>query len=109
MPFDPTYEINDDTISICDLARAPGSGSDFIKDGETGTVIALGSGVTPDDFSEAARRALGEVQGQVRQGAPQVALRVTAHPPPVPEQPLKPGLQQVFTSIPASGQDYRRA
>jgi hypothetical protein len=46
MPFDPTYEIDDDTISIGDLVRAPGSGSDFIKDGETGTVIALGSPYT---------------------------------------------------------------
>jgi hypothetical protein len=43
MPFDPTYEIDDDTISIGDLMRVPGSGSDFIKDAETGTVIALGS------------------------------------------------------------------
>jgi hypothetical protein len=43
MPFDPTYEIDDDTISIGDLVRVPGSRSDFIKDGETGTVIALGS------------------------------------------------------------------
>jgi hypothetical protein len=42
MPFDPTYEIDDDTISIGDLVRVPGSGSDFIKDGETETVIALG-------------------------------------------------------------------
>ncbi len=42
MPFDPTYEIDDDTISIGDLVRVPGSGSDLIKDGETGTVIALG-------------------------------------------------------------------
>ena len=46
MPFDPTYEIDDDTISIGDLVLVPGSGSDFIKDGETGTVIALGSPYT---------------------------------------------------------------
>ena len=46
MPFDPTYEIDDDTISIGDLVRVPGSASDFIKDGETGTVIALGSPYT---------------------------------------------------------------
>jgi hypothetical protein len=41
MPFDPTYEIDDDTISIGDLVLVPGSGSDFIEDGETRTVIAL--------------------------------------------------------------------
>jgi hypothetical protein len=46
MPFDPTYEIDDDAISIGDLVRVPGSHSDFIKDGETGTVIALGSPYT---------------------------------------------------------------
>jgi hypothetical protein len=40
MPFDPTFEIDDDPISIGDLVLVPGSGSDFIKDGETGTVIA---------------------------------------------------------------------
>ncbi|MGH3191907.1 MAG: hypothetical protein ACRDPY_38170 [Streptosporangiaceae bacterium] len=27
MPFDPTYEIGDDTIAIADLVRVPGSGS----------------------------------------------------------------------------------
>jgi hypothetical protein len=41
MPFDPAYEIDNDTISTGDLVRVPGSGSDFTKDGETGTVIAL--------------------------------------------------------------------
>jgi hypothetical protein len=46
MPFDPTYEIDDNTISIGDLVLVPGSGSDFIKDGETGTVIALSSPYT---------------------------------------------------------------
>ena len=44
--FDPTYEIDDDTIAIGDLVRVPGSGSDFIKDGEAGTVIALDSSCT---------------------------------------------------------------
>jgi hypothetical protein len=33
-------------ISIGDLVRVLGSGSGFIKDGETGTVIALGSSYT---------------------------------------------------------------
>jgi hypothetical protein len=46
MPFDPTYEIDDDTITIGDLVHVPGSGSGFITDGETGTVIALGSSYT---------------------------------------------------------------
>jgi hypothetical protein len=41
MPFDPTYEIDDDTIVIGDLVWVPGSNSTFIKDRETGTVIAL--------------------------------------------------------------------
>jgi hypothetical protein len=43
MPFDPTYEIDDDTIAIGDLVRVPGSNSSFIQDGEVGTVIALDS------------------------------------------------------------------
>jgi len=43
MPFDPTYEFDDDTIAIGDLVRVPSSGSGFIEDGETGTVIALES------------------------------------------------------------------
>jgi hypothetical protein len=43
MPFDPTYEAGDDTIAIGDLVRVPGSNSTFIKDRETGTVIALES------------------------------------------------------------------
>ncbi len=46
MPFDPTYEIDDDTIAVRDLVRVPGSGSPFIKDGETGTVIGLESSYT---------------------------------------------------------------
>jgi hypothetical protein len=46
MPFDPTYEIDDDTIAIGDLVRVPGSGSGFIEDGETGTVITLESSYT---------------------------------------------------------------
>jgi hypothetical protein len=46
MPFDPTYEIDDDTIAIGDLVRVPGSGSGFIEDGETGTVIAVESSYT---------------------------------------------------------------
>jgi hypothetical protein len=46
MPFDPTYEIDDDAISIGDLVRVPGSGSNFIKDGESGTVIAVNSSYT---------------------------------------------------------------
>jgi hypothetical protein len=45
MPFDSTYEIDDDTIAV-DLVRVPGSDSSFIKDGETGAVIALGSSYT---------------------------------------------------------------
>jgi hypothetical protein len=36
MPFDPTYEIDDDTVAIGDLVRVPGSNSAFIEDGETG-------------------------------------------------------------------------
>ena len=46
MPSGPTYEIDDDTIAIADLIRVPGSGPDFIKDSETGTVIALDSSYT---------------------------------------------------------------
>ena len=46
MPFDPTYEIDDDTVAIGDLVRVPGSNSAFIEDGETGTVIALESSYT---------------------------------------------------------------
>ena len=41
MPFDPTYEIDDDTVAIGNVVRVPGSNSAFIEDGETGTVIAL--------------------------------------------------------------------
>jgi hypothetical protein len=43
MPFDPTYEIDDDTIAIGDHVRVPGSDTSFIEDGEIGTVIALHS------------------------------------------------------------------
>jgi hypothetical protein len=46
MPFDPTYEIDDDMIAVGDLVRVPGSDSSFIEDGETGTVVALGSSYT---------------------------------------------------------------
>ncbi len=46
MPFDPTYEIDDDTITIGDRVRVPGSGSSFIQEGETGTVVALESPYT---------------------------------------------------------------
>jgi superfamily II DNA or RNA helicase len=46
MPFDPTYEIDDDAIAVGDLVRVPGSDSSFIEDGEIGTVIALGSSYT---------------------------------------------------------------
>jgi hypothetical protein len=43
MPFDPTCEIDEDTIPIGDLVRVPGSDAGSIEDGETGTVIALES------------------------------------------------------------------
>lgn len=43
MPFDPTYEIDDDTIAVGDQVRVPGSGSSFIQEGEVGTVVALES------------------------------------------------------------------
>ena len=46
MPFDPTYEIDDDTIVIGNLVRVLSSGSGFIEDGETGTVIAPESSYT---------------------------------------------------------------
>jgi hypothetical protein len=46
MPFDPTYEIDDDTIAVGELVRVPASDSSFIEDGEAGTVIALGSSYT---------------------------------------------------------------
>lgn len=46
MPFDPTYEIDDDTIAIGDRVRVPGSESSFIEAGEIGTVIALESEYT---------------------------------------------------------------
>lgn len=46
MPFDPTYEIDDDTVAIGDLVRVPGSNSALIDDGEPGTVIALESSYT---------------------------------------------------------------
>jgi hypothetical protein len=41
MPFDPSYEIDDDMIAVGDLVRVPGSSSTFIQDSETRTVIAL--------------------------------------------------------------------
>jgi hypothetical protein len=43
MPFNPTYEIDDDTIAIGDLVQVPGSDSSFVEDSELGTVIALES------------------------------------------------------------------
>jgi len=46
MPFDPTYEIDDDTIAIGDLVRVPGSDTSFIQEGEVGAVIALDSSYT---------------------------------------------------------------
>jgi hypothetical protein len=46
MPFDPTYEIDDDTVAIGDLVRVPGSNSAFFEDGAPGTVIAVGSSYT---------------------------------------------------------------
>jgi hypothetical protein len=42
----PTHEVGDDTIAIGDLVQVPGSGSGFVKNGETGTVIALDSPYT---------------------------------------------------------------
>jgi hypothetical protein len=33
MPFDPTYQIDDDTVAIGGLVRVPGSNSAFIEDG----------------------------------------------------------------------------
>jgi hypothetical protein len=41
IPFDPTYEIDNDTIAIGDLVRVPSSDSAFIEEGETGIVVAL--------------------------------------------------------------------
>jgi hypothetical protein len=46
MPFDPTSEIDSGTITIGDPVRVSGSGSGFIKDVETGTVIAVNSSYT---------------------------------------------------------------
>ena len=46
IPFDPPYEIDDDTVAIGGLVRARGSNSTFIEAGETGTVIALESSYT---------------------------------------------------------------
>jgi hypothetical protein len=46
VPFDPTCEIDDDTIAVGDLVRVPGSNSAFIKDGEAGTVVTLESSYT---------------------------------------------------------------
>jgi hypothetical protein len=36
MPFDPTYEIEDDTITIGDLVRVPGSDTTFIQEAKSG-------------------------------------------------------------------------
>jgi hypothetical protein len=46
IPFDPTYEIDDDTIAIGNLVRVPGSDTSFIQESEIGTVIALDSSYT---------------------------------------------------------------
>jgi hypothetical protein len=46
MPFNPTYEIEDDTIAVGDSVRVPGSRFTFISEGEIGTVIALSSSYT---------------------------------------------------------------
>jgi hypothetical protein len=43
MPSGLTCETGDSSIAVGDPVRVPGSGSGFIKDGETGTVIALES------------------------------------------------------------------
>ena len=42
MPFNPTYEIDDDSIKVGDKVRVPGSGG-MIDDDDIGTVIAIGS------------------------------------------------------------------
>lgn len=47
MFFDPTYEIDDDTIAVGDSVKVPGSGAGgMIEEGETATVIAIGSSYT---------------------------------------------------------------
>jgi hypothetical protein len=46
MPFDPTYEIEDEGIAVGDLVRVPGSDTSFISEGEIGTVVAVGSSYT---------------------------------------------------------------
>jgi hypothetical protein len=46
MPFNPTYEIEDDTIAVGDSVRVPGSSTSFISEGEVGTVVAVGSSYT---------------------------------------------------------------
>jgi hypothetical protein len=46
MPFDPTYEIEDDAIRIGDSVRVPASDASFISEGEIGTVVAVGSSYT---------------------------------------------------------------
>lgn len=46
MPFDPTYEIDGETIAIGDSVRVPGSGASFIHEGGIGTVVALESSYT---------------------------------------------------------------
>lgn len=56
MPFDPTYEIDDDTIAVGDFVQVPGGGSSFIKNGETGSVIA-----TESSYSGQCKRAISAV------------------------------------------------
>jgi len=42
-PFNPTYETDDASIGVGDTVVIPGSAGGFYEDGETGTVIAVGS------------------------------------------------------------------
>lgn len=46
MAFEPTYEIDDDTVAIGDRVRVPGSVTEYIHDGEVGTITALDSSYT---------------------------------------------------------------
>ena len=46
MPFDPPTRQTTTRSPSANLVRVPGSNSTFIKDGETGTVIALESSYT---------------------------------------------------------------
>ena len=41
MPFDPTHEIDDDTIAIGNLVRPPGSDPAFVKGGRDRIVVSL--------------------------------------------------------------------